>query len=102
MLRRYASAFWLVLALLLGQQAAALHDIAHAGEPHFQKHDGKPGHPPCDENFACATFSGGLKASLPTVPEVVADNSLSPAPLELGTPAAARLAFRSRAPPTVL
>jgi len=98
-MRRFLSALWLALALAVGQHAAAVHELGHATEQLSHKKGSKPAPLTCDECFACATLSGAVGASLPSVPEVVTDNARPVVSLELGTPAAARLAFRSRAPP---
>ena len=101
-MRRIASAFWLALALAIGQQAAALHALGHATEQLSRKHDSAPAPSSCDLCFACAELSGAVAATVPTVPAVVAGHCRSFVVLEPGAPAAARLAFRSRAPPTLL
>jgi hypothetical protein len=52
MSRRLFAALWIALCLLLGQQAAALHDLGHATEQ--LGGDKKPGTPSkhvCDECF---------------------------------------------------
>jgi hypothetical protein len=100
--RRIASTFVLGLALLIGQQAAALHDLGHAREQLSQKKDAR--HVPsfCDHCFACAELSGAVTASVPSVPLVPADPEALVASLDAGEACAPRLAFRSRAPPVLL
>jgi hypothetical protein len=100
--RHLASAFGLALALLLGQHAAALHDIAHASESHWQKHDGKRGPVHCDENLACASMAGAAAAFVPTLPLVAAQAGAPSILTDSPAPAAARLAYRSQAPPLFL
>jgi hypothetical protein len=87
--RRIASILWLALALLVGQQAAALHDLSHANGQLSHKHDSKPVSPTCDTHFAYVGLSGAVGSTLPSV-------------LALDAPAPARLAFRSQAPPALL
>jgi hypothetical protein len=100
-IRRIASVFWLALALLIGQQAAALHDLGHATEKFSQKKDSRHAPASCDKCFACAELSGAVGVAPPAVPVVVADTRVSSVVLDLCAPAATRLAFRSRAPPTL-
>ena len=98
-LRSFAVALWLALALLAGQQAAALHDLSHATE---QLGKGVPAKHSCDQCFLSAQLSGAMAAHVATAPVVAA------APLEIASPRATvelpapRLSFRSRAPPTLL
>lgn len=101
-LRRIASAFWLALALLVGQHAAALHGLAHATEQFTQKKDSQHTPATCDKCFACAELSSAAAATVPSLPVVAAGGHLLLALLEPGASPAARLAFRSRAPPTLL
>jgi hypothetical protein len=101
-LRRIASAFWLALALLIGQHAAALHGLAHATEQFTQKKDSQHIPASCDKCFACAELSGGAAPAVPSLAVVTAGGHLHLALLEPGASPAALLAFRSRAPPTLL
>lgn len=101
-LRRIASAFWLALALLAGQHAVALHGLAHATEQFTQKKDSPHVPASCDKCFACAELSSAASATVPTLPVVTAGGHLHHALFEPGASLAARLAFRSRAPPTLL
>ena len=91
---------FMALALCVGQQALALHDLAHAGNP-LHKQDSTPGKNTCDKCFACAQLSGAVGASIPEVPLVDAAPHLSLDPAENGIACAPRLAFRSRAPPSI-
>jgi len=94
--RRIFFALWMALAVVVGQQAVALHDLSHiAGH----KQDSTPGKSTCDKCFACAELSSAVGASIPAValPDAVpvareqhSDAAVCTAP---------RLAFRSRAPP---
>jgi hypothetical protein len=101
-IRRLATVLWLALALLVGQQAAALHDLGHATEKLSQKHDSKPGSSTCDQCFACAELSGAVGTTLPTLPALDAAHAQCARPIEQGVAVAPRLAFHSRAPPTLL
>ena len=97
--QRFASVLWLALALVVGQQAVALHDLGHATGQLGSKHDSKPAPSKCGQCFACAELSGAVGATPPAVPVVSLGDSPSPVACDCGSPAPARLAFRSRAPP---
>jgi hypothetical protein len=102
-IRRLATAFGLALALLVGQQAAALHDLGHATERLAHKQDSKPrSSTTCDQCFACAELSGAVGTTLPALPSLDAAHAQWALLLERGVAVAPRLAFRSRAPPTLL
>ncbi|MGZ5035196.1 MAG: hypothetical protein ACXWG1_18575 [Usitatibacter sp.] len=101
-IRRIASVLWLALALLVGQQAAALHDLGHATEKLSHKQDSKPASTTCDQCFACAELSGAIGATLPSLPCVEGAPVQAAVSLDAGVDTAPRLAFRSRAPPTLL
>jgi hypothetical protein len=102
MTRRIALALWLALAVLVGQQAAALHDLGHATQQLSQKKESPHAPTSCDKCFACAELSGAMLATAPGVPVVAAGNHVSFTVPDLGVQYAPRLAFRSRAPPFVL
>ena len=100
--RRLFAALWIALALLLGQQAAALHDLAHATEQLGDPSKAPAGKHTCDQCFLSAQLSGAVGTHVSIPPIVVAapvdalarrDETVLPAP---------RLSFRSRAPPTLL
>ena len=99
-LRRIFFTLWMALALCVGQQALALHDLAHATNP-AHKQDSTPGKTTCDKCFACAQLSGAVGASIPEVPLVGAAPHLSLDPADVAIFSAPRLAFRSRAPPSI-
>jgi hypothetical protein len=99
--RRLAQAIWLAAALLTAQQAAALHDLAHAKEQLSQK-DAKPGSTTCDQCFACAELSGAVGATPPTLPLDCASPAQFDVSLARGLAIAPLLAFRSQAPPILL
>ena len=97
--QRFASILWLALALVVGQQAVALHDLGHATGQLNPKHDSKPAPSKCGQCFACAELSGAVGATPLALPIVSLDDRPAHVAFERGSPAPARLAFRSRAPP---
>ena len=99
--RRLALAVGFAAVLLFGQQAAALHDLAHAKEQLSQK-DGKPASTTCDQCFACAELSGAVGATPPRLPPDCPSPAQFEAPPPQPVAAAPLLAFRSRAPPVLL
>ena len=100
--RRFASILWLALALLVGQQAAALHDLGHATGQLTHKQDSKAPPASCDQCFACAELSGAVGIAAPQLPLVAACTPRAAEPLDRGVTSSARLAYRSRAPPALL
>ena len=100
--RRLVSVLWLALALLVGQQAAALHDLGHATGQLSHKQDSRPGSSTCDECFACAQLAGAVGATPPALHVLDASHAPAQCALPRGVEAAPRLAFRSRAPPVIL
>ena len=100
-LRRIALAFAVALALLFGQQAAALHDLGHAVGQLSHKGSGSPGST-CDQCFACAQLSGAVGTSLPVVPTVALGHCAPAESPRKDVFAAPRFAFLSRGPPSLL
>lgn len=100
--RRLFAAFWLALALLVGQQAAALHDLAHATEQIGKKKPGVPGHHACDQCFLSAQLAGAIGATIAALPAVVAGGERIDLRFTEAAPTELRFAFLSRAPPTLL
>lgn len=98
--RRLGFALWLALALVVGQQAALLHDLGHASEKLAQKQDTKPGPAKCDKHFAFTQLTGAASASF-EVPPVECSVAAFVAPGK-GALAAPILAYRSQAPPALL
>jgi hypothetical protein len=99
--RKLGFALWLALALLVGQQAAALHELGHA-TAEFSQDKGKPsGSSKCDKHFLFAQFSGAV-GTFSSVPAVSAGDVVEAFVSQAFAPAATRLAFHSRAPPTIL
>ncbi|MBC8023368.1 MAG: hypothetical protein H7Y14_09635 [Burkholderiales bacterium] len=92
-------ALWMALAVVVGQQAVVLHDLAHAAG---HKQESTPGKSTCDKCFACAELSGAVGTSIPSV--VLPDTAPRVRHVHSDAPVfgAPRLAFRSRAPPTLL
>src|SRR5882672_5514652 len=100
--RRLASALWLALALMVGQQAAALHELGHATERLASKKDSVPAPQSCDQCFVC---SGLSSAATPTMLALQAPQASSHEPAQVDqqcAPTPSRLAFRSQAPPILL
>ena len=95
------AALFLALALLVGQQAAALHDLAHATEQIGQKKPGVPGHHACDQCFLSAQLAGAIGTTIAILPAIVAGIELGELRFTEGAPGAPRFAFLSRAPPTL-
>lgn len=101
-LRRYAFAVWLALALVVGQQAAALHALGHAAERFASQKDSAPAQHSSAECFLCAALSGAAAAP-PLALHLLHATSATPAPRDhRGIPIAARFAYLSRAPPALL
>jgi hypothetical protein len=99
-LYRLAVILGLALALLGAQQAAAWHDLGHLTGSH--KQDSKPGSSQCKLCFACAELSGAVGMTFPRVPPGDAAHIQFATSLDPGVALAPCLAFRSRAPPTLL
>jgi hypothetical protein len=96
-LRRILFSLCMALAVVVGQQAVAMHDLAHAIG---QKHDSTPGKSTCDKCFACAELSSAVGVSIPPVALPDGAPELIHAVADAAARAAPRLAFRSRAPPS--
>ncbi len=100
--RRLGFALWIALSLLVGQQAAMLHGLGHAKAEISHPQDSKVPKPACDECYAFSQLASVIGASAPTLPHVASVHELAVFFRDLGNPTAARLAFRSRAPPVLL
>ncbi|HXZ48842.1 MAG TPA: hypothetical protein VEG27_07455 [Usitatibacter sp.] len=100
-LRHLGSALGLALALLFGEQAAALHDLGHAIQQ--VEHKGSlPLGSTCDECFACAQLAGAVGVSLPAVP-LIGGSDAAPRERPFSSACVApRYAFLSRGPPALL
>ena len=89
-LRRLLAAFWIALALVVGQQAAVRHDLLHASAHHS-----------CDQCFLSAQLSGAVDATIPALPVVPMPLAVSSRIDDRLAPSAPRVPFRSRAPPAL-
>ena len=98
--RSFGFALWLALALLVGQQAAALHQLAHA-TAEFKQDKGSPSAAwKCDKHFLfaqCSAAPGPHNA----VPPVSAGEVVAALVHQAFAPTPARFAFQSRAPPAI-
>jgi hypothetical protein len=86
------------LALLVGQQAAARHDLRHAAEDRAS-HDGVPGSHTCPDCLFCAALAGAIGTAFVDPPPV--DVARLPVLVQRprGRHCATFVAFDSRAPP---
>ena len=96
--RRLLLSLLLALALVAGQQAAALHALAHATEQ-VGKGDPKAPPQPCEQCLAFSQLDGPAMGAQP-LPAALGTLQAAATPVALPPGAAARLAFRSRAPPS--
>jgi hypothetical protein len=96
-LRRIFFSLWMALAVVIGQQAVALHDLSHATG---HKQESTPGKSTCDKCFACAELSSAVGASILAVVLPEAALVIGEQHYDSAACAAPRLAFNSRAPPT--
>jgi hypothetical protein len=99
--RNLGFALWLALALLVGQQAAALHELGHATAEFAQDKGAPASASKCDKHFLFAQFFGAV-GSFASVPAVSTRERVEALVEQAFAPAAERLAFHSRAPPTIL
>ena len=100
--RRFWSVLWVALALLVGQQAAALHDLGHAVKRiNAPVQDQYPGADTCDKCFGFSQLSGSMPAAAnaflaldiaPILPSFVATQA----------PSRRVVVTRNRGPPTLL
>ena len=84
---------WLVLAFAMAQQAALLHGLGHAVD--------RTAGAPCVDCAVLANLSGPPSVAVPSIP-AIEGSVAAEAPLPLSAPVRQALAFRSRAPPTLL
>jgi hypothetical protein len=99
--RKLGFALWLALALLVGQQAAALHELSHATAEFAQDKGAPSSSTKCDKHFLFAQFFGPA-GTLASSFAVSASEAVPALVRQAFAPAVTRLAFRSRAPPTTL
>jgi hypothetical protein len=95
-LRRIFFALWMALAVVIGQQAVAMHDLAHA---FGHKQESTPGKSTCDKCFACAELSSAVGCDVPAVPWIEAADATPCTVLTLAAPSPQRFAYHSQAPP---
>jgi hypothetical protein len=89
----------LALALLLGQQQAALHWLSHAIEATQAKATHTPAADHCDECLALAGLGAAATSSASSLPPSTAQHALvAPSPTAAAA-LAPRRGFQSRAPP---
>ena len=93
------AAFFLALALALGQYAGLLHGLGHATEQLSQK-PGTPAKVACDQCFACSQLSGGVPhvAAVQPAPDA---REAHPSFINATLAAITSVVFRSRAPPVL-
>ena len=94
----------LALALLFAQQHAALHWLSHAIAATHAKASGGSAVPDhCDECLALSAFGAAATGTdTPLLPASIAHHALVALPPVAISPAPLRLAFQSRAPPTLI
>ena len=97
--RRFGFALWLALALLVGQEAGALHELGHAAAQ-VTDEGAPPASSTCDKHFLFAQ-SFGPAGAFASVPAVSPDLIAAAPQVQQHAPAATRFAFHSRAPPTL-
>lgn len=97
-LRQLFTAFGLAVALVLGQQATALHALAHASDD-VQRTESTPPGEACEEHSLFVALGHGVAAK-PAPAPLVAAESARPAVEALRSAALPqRFRFHSRAPP---
>src|SRR5262245_2664781 len=99
--RRLALAFLLAFALVAGQQAAALHELAHATGEIAPKH-GTKGTTGCDTHYLYSQLGATANAAKSVPPVVACAAPQAPLYAWHSAPIVARFAFNPRAPPTLL
>ena len=93
----------LALALLFAQQAAALHWLSHAVDATQAKAGtGSAPSEHCDECLTLGALGAAATATAASLPAMLAQHARVAAPQPVASPAALRLAFRSRAPPILI
>ena len=102
-LGNFAARAVLALTLLFAQQTAALHWLSHAIEATSAKADSSPtpAHH-CDECLTLSALGAAAAGGDNALPLAAAQHALLSTPLAMPSPAAPWLAFRSRAPPTLI
>jgi hypothetical protein len=91
----------LALAFLFAQQTASLHWLSHAIDAtHAKAGSGTPAPDHCDECLTLGALGAGATSRGAELPAPAAQHALPASASSVASPAALRLAFRSRAPPT--
>jgi hypothetical protein len=98
-LKRLLSRGLLALALVFAQQQAALHWLSHAIEATQAKASKPTPLEHCDDCLTLGALGAGATSTSPVLPVSFAQHALTTPPPAIASPAALRLAFRSRAPP---
>jgi hypothetical protein len=98
-LKRLLARGLLALALLFAQQQAALHWLSHAIEATQAKASKPTPIEHCDDCLSLGALGAGATSASPALPVSFAQHALTTTPTVVDSPAALRLAFRSRAPP---
>jgi hypothetical protein len=99
-LRGILPALWLALALVLGQQAAFLHDLGHAIKTvQTGSQDQHPGSDTCEKCSLYAPFSGAA-ASFVAPPVIQSAAIIASLPAFLPAQSRTVVSSRSRAPPS--
>lgn len=95
----------LALALLFAQQTASLHALSHAIDAAHAKAerdaDATPG-ARCDECLMLAALDAAAAGGSFSMPVVAPRPALTESPIATPSPTPLRLAFHSRAPPTLI
>ena len=89
----------LALALLFGQQQAALHWLSHAIEATQARASQSAPADHCDECLALAGLGAGAPSATPVLPASFAQHALVAVRLASHAPVELWLGFQSRAPP---
>jgi hypothetical protein len=100
-LRHLGFALWLALALVVGQQGAALHSLAHANESLSHKKGTSPAQSQCETCSQLAGFAGAMGAHSAATPVVDASPPRALLPRERIAELSNRVAYLSRAPPAL-
>lgn len=94
---------FLALAFLFAQQAASMHWLSHAIDgTRATAGKGAPAPDHCEECLALSALGVGATSSSAEPPTAAVQFALVASVTPLASPAALRLAFRSRAPPTLV
>ena len=101
-LRRFAFAFSLALALLVGEHAGLLHELHHGFQRiHAPSQEKSPARDICEKCFAYSQLSGPAPGMLAMLPRAAASDEL-PGFVAIPAPSRTIVASRSRAPPAIL